>query len=200
VPRTFSEHLLLLRAQAGDYHAERLLITSHEPLARQICRGFFVANGDGGDLLQAARIGLWQAIHRWDPGRRVRFRTFAKVVMRREVMLLVTVSRTLNQGVLNGAFSIDAPAGAEGHSTGLSLGEALDVPAGEASPLEAVLLRERLALILAMLPVLSPHERRSLTMTLNGFSQIESGAMTGTGAKSVNNALQRARRKLTAAA
>jgi RNA polymerase sporulation-specific sigma factor len=195
-----TEELLLRRAQCGDHHAERLLIELHEPLARQICKGFFLDNGDRADLMQAARIGLWQAIHGWDRLRGSRFRPFAALVMRREVMMLVTASRARNQVLLNGACSLDGDASPRNGSDGLSLSEMLAAPVRDASdPAEVTLARERLQLILAALPALSEHERGSLSMTLNGLSQTEIGTAVGAGAKSVNNALQRARRKLSAA-
>jgi RNA polymerase sporulation-specific sigma factor len=193
-----NEQLLLRRAQRGDHHAERLLIELHEPLARHVCRGFFVANGENGDLLQAARIGLWQAIHRWDPLRGSGFRPFAAVVMRREVTMLVTASRSRNQTLLNGACPLHGDGGREG--SGLSLAEVLAAPARDApDPAEQALARERLHVILRALPSLSEHERGSLSMTMNGVSQNRIGAALDRNAKSVNNALQRARRKLSAA-
>jgi RNA polymerase sporulation-specific sigma factor len=198
--RAVGEELLLRRAQLGDRNAERSLIERHEPLARQICRGFFLANGDSADLLQAARIGLWQAIHCWDPERGTRFRHFAVLVMRREVMMLVSASRARNQGLLNSACSLQAECARNGDTPGLSLAEVLAAPARDAcDPAEVTLWRERLELILAALPELSEHERGSLSMTLNGLGQPQIGAELGTGAKSINNALQRARRKLRAA-
>jgi RNA polymerase sporulation-specific sigma factor len=190
------ELALLTRARRGDRHAERRLIELHEPLARQVCRGFFLANGESADLLQAARFGLWQAIHGWEPLRGASFRAFALLVMRREVMMLVSSSRCHSQRLLNDASSLDRELGTEG---GLSLAETLAAPPRDANdPAELLLARERLELILAALPALSEHERSSLKMTLNGLSHTEIGSSRGAGAKSVNNALQRARRKLGA--
>jgi RNA polymerase sporulation-specific sigma factor len=198
--RNVSEELLLRRAQRGDPHAERLLIELHEPLARQLCRGFFLANGDSADLLQAARLGLWLAIHRWDPVRGRQFRPFAALVVRREVMMLVTASRARNQALLNTACPLHADCGRENGGSGLSLAELVAAPARDAfDPAEVTLTRERLEMILGALPALSEHERGSLGMSLNGLSQSEIGVALGSGAKSVNNALQRARRKLSAA-
>lgn len=191
------ERLLLKLAQRGDPHAEKTLIDVHEPLVRQVCRGFFVANGELADLHQAARLGLWRAIHGWDPVRGSSFRPFAMLLMRREVMMLVTASRAHNQEVLNAACSIDSPAGHERGGDGLALAELLPAPRRDAAePEEVVLARERLESILAALPKLSVHERGSLRMTLNGLSQAAVGQRVGVGPKSVNNALQRARRKL----
>jgi len=199
--RTRSDQRLLCRAQSGEHHAERLLIEIHEPLVRQVCRGFFIANGDAGDLHQAARLGLWRAIHGWNPIRGASFQTFAMLLMRREVMMLVTASRARSQTLLNGACSLDSVDGPEdGTRRGLALAERLAAPARDAAdPEEMALARERIDLILSAIPTLSPHERSSLRMTLNGMSQAEVGERLGAGAKSVNNALQRARRKLNAA-
>ena len=195
-----SESLLLSRAKAGDCHAERQLIERYEPLARQIAAAFFLANGETSDLIQAARVGLWHAIEGWDPARGRSFRAFASVIMRREVMLLVTASRTRGQTFVNGAHSLHGGAGPEHDGRELSLAETLAAPARDANdPAEQALVRERLCLILDALPTLSEHERGSLRLTMSGLSHIESGALLGAGARSINNALQRARRKLSAA-
>jgi RNA polymerase sporulation-specific sigma factor len=193
-----NEQLLLGRARAGDRHAERLLICLYAPVARQICNGFFVANGDASDLLQVARIGVWKAIRDWDPVRGP-FRAFAALVMRREVMMLVSTSRTHSQRLLSGACSLDDPAGTPAlDPPGLSLAETLAAPPRDANdPAQAALIHERLQLILEALPALSEHERGSLSMALNDHSHGEIGAALSTDAKSVNNALQRARRKLS---
>lgn len=194
-----SEALLLRLAQDGDRVAERRLIERYEPLVRQISSAFFLQNGESSDLLQAARIGLWHAIRGWDPARGSNFRAFAAVIMRREVMLLVTASRTRNQSFVNQASSLDGSTGPEYDGAELSLVETLAAPARDAhDPAALALSRERLALILAALPSLSDHERGALRLTLDGLSHIEVGAELGGGARSVNNALQRARRKLSA--
>lgn len=199
-PSSRGERLLLRLAQTGDHHAERVLIELNEPLVRQVCRGFFVSNGEPADLHQAARVGMWRAIHGWDPVRGISFRPFAVLVMRREVMMLVTASRAHNQTLLRGACSLDSHIGHENGASGLTLAELIAAPARDAAhPEEVTLARERLEMILAALPTLSAHERGSLRMTLNGMSQVEAGERAGSGAKSVNNALQRARRKLAAA-
>jgi RNA polymerase sporulation-specific sigma factor len=193
-----SERELIRRARLGDRDAEHAVLELNEPLVQRVCRGFFLPNGEHCDLLQAARLGLWQAIRCWDPERGTQFRHFAMLVMRREVMMLVSSSRAHNQRLVNSAHSLQAEYGDEGGS-GLTLAEVLAAPTRDANdPAECALWRERLALILANLPALSEHERGSLRMTLNGLSQPAIGAELGTSAKSINNALQRARRKLRA--
>jgi RNA polymerase sporulation-specific sigma factor len=196
-PRNCSEQLLLGLAQSGDHHAERLLIELHEPLVSEVCRGFFLANGDLGDLHQAARIGVWRAIHGWDPARGVSFRSFVTLLMRREVMMLVSASRTRNQAVLNTACSFDDHWGPKRRSNGFPLVELLAAPKRDAwNPEELAVVREHLQAIIRALSELSEHERGSLSMTLNGMTHAEAAAKVGSRAKSVNNALQRVRRKL----
>jgi RNA polymerase sigma-H factor len=198
-PRKVSERFLLARAQRGDRQAEHWLIQRYEPLTRQIASAFFLVNGEAADLAQAARVGLFDAIHCWDPARGVNFRHFARMVMRREIMMLVSASRTRNQNFLNAAYSLDQECAVrEGaDERGLSLAEVLAAPVRDANdPVEVTLGRERLTLILSGLPALSEHERGSLAMALNGLHQQEIAAELSFSAKSINNALQRARRKL----
>jgi RNA polymerase sporulation-specific sigma factor len=194
-----SERVLLRLAQRGDRHAEELLIESYEQLATQVCRGFFLAGGESADLLQAARIGLWRAIHVWDPDRGTGFRPFALVLMRREVMNLVTASRTYSQLLLSKACSLEAPMGIDERRPALSLAEVLPAPLCAANdPYELARARERLGAIVAALAALSPQERQALRLTLNGLSHAQAGSRIGGDAKRINNALQRARRKLGA--
>lgn len=193
-----SERVLLRLAQRGDRHAEELLIESYEQLVPRVCRGFFLAGGESADLLQAARIGLWRAIHVWDPERGRGFRPFAFLLMGREVMNLVTASRTNGQMLLSKACSLEA-SGMDERRPALSLAEVLPAPPREANdPYELACVRERLGAIVAALATLSPQEREALRLTLNGLSHIQAGSRMGGDAKRINNALQRARRKLSA--
>ena len=113
--------------------------------------------------------------------------------------MLVSVSRTQSQRLLSGACGLDAPTGASSLETGgLSLAETLAAPPRDANdPVGLALVRERLQLILDALPALSEHERGSLRLALNDHSHVQIGAALSSDAKSVNNALQRARRKLS---
>jgi RNA polymerase sporulation-specific sigma factor len=191
--------VLLRRARRGDRYAEQLLIELHEPLARQICQGFYLPNGDSSDLLQAARIGIWRAIRGWDPLGGSGFRSFAALVMRREVMMLVTAARRQNQRPLNSACSLYVRCACDGEASGPPLADTLVAPIRDAKdPEHESLVRERLELLLGGLSELSSRERGSLSMALNGYEHAQIGAALGGGAKGANNALQRARRKLRA--
>jgi RNA polymerase sporulation-specific sigma factor len=191
--------VLLRLAQRGDRHAEELLIESYEQVATQVCQRFFLVGGESADLLQAARIGLWHAIHVWDPDRGRGFRSFALVLMRREVMNLVTASRFYSQMLLSKACSLEAPTGRDERRPALSLAEVLPAPRSAANdPYELAHAREQLGAIVAALARLSPQEREALRLTLNGLSHAQAGSRIGGDAKRINNALQRARRKLSA--
>ena len=194
------ERVLLWSAQRGDRHAEELLIESYEQLASQVCRGFFLAGGESADLLQAARIGLWNAIHAWDPDRGTGFRPFALLVMRREVMSLVTASRAYSQMLLNKACSLQAPpTSIDERRPALPLAEVVPAPPRAANdPYELAHARERLGAMVSALATLSPQEHDALRLTLNGLSHAQAGSQIGGDAKGINNALQRARRKLSA--
>lgn len=173
------------------------MIERYEGLVRLIASGFFIANGEANDVAQVGRIGLCDAIHCWDPARGVHFRSFAAMVIRREIMMLVSSSRTQNQNFVNTARSLEETSPRQNGGQRMSLAEVLAAPVRDANdPVEVVLGRERLRLILSGLPGLSRHERGSLTMTLNGQSQQEISRELVCDPKSINNALQRARRKL----
>ncbi len=173
------------------------MIERYEWLVRQVASAFFLPNGEASDVAQAARIGLHDAIHCWDPARGVQFRHFAKMVIRREIMMLVSASRTHNQTFVNTAVSLEGTTSHQHNERQLSLADVLAAPVRDANdPVEIALGRERLSLIVSGLPALSRHERGALAMTLNGQSQREISRKLASNPKSINNALQRARRKL----
>jgi RNA polymerase sporulation-specific sigma factor len=188
------ERRLIRDAKRGDRAAEARLIGLYEPMARYIALTHFMPGGDRDDLAQQARIGILGAIHAWDPGRRVPFRSFAWLCAVRETRMAVNAARAGKHQPLNGARTLHAVAGEDGHSLEDTL-EATGRP--DADPVAKTLAREQLREILMRARTLSELERRALALSANDRSHRESAGALGVRERAVNNALQRARRKLT---
>jgi RNA polymerase sporulation-specific sigma factor len=187
------ERRLIRDAKRGDRAAEARLIGLYEPMARYIALTHFVPGGDRDDLAQQARIGILAAIHAWDPRRRVPFRSFAWLCAVRETRMAVHAARAGKHQPLNGARTLHAVAGDDGHTLEDTL-EATGRP--DADPVAKTLGREQLREILMRAGTLSELERSALVLSANDHSHRESACVLGVGERSVNNALQRARRKL----
>lgn len=187
------ERRLIRDAKRGDRAAEARLIGLYEPMARYIAMTHFMPGGERDDLAQQARIGILGAIHAWDPRRRVPFRSFAWLCAVRETRMAVNAARAAKHQPLNGAHTLHAVAGENGHALENTL-EATGRP--DADPVAKTLAREQLREILVNARTLTDLERRALVLSANDHSHRESAGALGVGERAVNNALQRARRKL----
>lgn len=175
------EDLCRLAAQK-DAQAEELLVLRYMRFARACARPYFLAGGDSEDLLQEAMFGLLSAIRSFDGEREASFRTFAEVCIRNRIRSAVTAAAREKHTPLNRGVSLED--GAE-----------LLIP-HTAGPEDDLIGREEDEERLSGLRSrLSPLERRILILYLEGCSYREIARQTGKGEKSVDNAVQRIRRK-----
>ena len=168
------------------------MLELYEPLVRGIARRLYLPGGDRDDLAQHARLGVIDATRSWDPSRRVPFRAFAWLCAMREARMAVNSARSGKHQAINGARSLE-----DAGRDGLPVAETLAATGrADEDPEAKALARERLKEILARAGTLTPLERRSLELSLNGLGYREIAATLGVQPRTVNNALQRARRKL----
>ena len=187
------ERRLIRDAQRGDRAAEARLLELYEPMARCIASTHFMPGGERDDLAQQARLGIFDAIHAWDPRRRVPFRSFAWLCAVRETRMAVSAAHAGKHEPLNGARSLHRAAGADGHALEDTL-QATGRP--DADPVAKALARERLREILARVRTLTDLECRALALSANDISHHDCAGRLGVGERAVNNALQRTRRKV----
>lgn len=121
------------------------------------------------------------------------------MVIRRDIIVLVSASRARSQMSVNTAVSFEDASPERRDGPRRPLAEVLAAPVRDAhEPVQVMLGRERLRVIMGGLSSLSKRERGALAMALNGHSQREISCELASTPKSVNNALQRARHKLRA--
>lgn len=184
---------LLQRARAGDDDAVEALLARYRGLARRRAGAYFLLGGDREDIAQEAMIGLYGAIRDFDEARGVPFGAFADVCVTRQVLSAVKAATRYKHGPLNRAVSLDTPTGPDTHVTLADL-----VPAAqEADPAAAVMSAEQIrALRDHLVLVLSDLERQVLRHHVEGKTYSEIAALLQRHAKSVDNALQRIKRKV----
>jgi RNA polymerase sporulation-specific sigma factor len=158
------ERRLIRDAKRGDRVAEARLLALYEPMVRYIALTHFMPGGEREDLAQQARIGIFDAIHAWDPRRRVPFRSFAWLCAVRETRRAVSVARAGKHEPLNGARSLHRIAGEDGHALEDTL-QATGRP--DTDPVAKALARERLREILARARTLTDLECRALALSAN---------------------------------
>jgi RNA polymerase sporulation-specific sigma factor len=189
---SLAEWRLIRAAKRGDRAAQAELLRRYEPLVRRIARTLYLPGGEADDLAQCARLGIVDAIRAWDPGRRVPFRAFAWLCAVREARMAVNSARAGKHQPLNGARPLHAP-GADGpglHDTVGATGRPDEDPVAKA------IAREQLQRILGRARTLTTLERRALALSASGRSYRDIARTLGIRERAVNNALQRARRKL----
>lgn len=185
---------LVAKAQDGDDLAQQALVQRYRRLACARGRGYYLPGGDADDIVQEALIGLYKAVRDYRSDREASFRGFAEVCITRQIMTAVKTAGRRKHQPLNHYVSISRPR--EGSVEG-DLERILD-DHHAADPADHVVAdREAAAVGQRVASVLSGFEVDVLRLFVAGQSYQEIGALLGHQVKSVDNALQRIKRKLS---
>lgn len=180
-PQQVSDEQLVTAAQADDKQAMETLLLRYAGTVRSIARGYFLVGGDTEDLIQEGMIGLYQAISDYTD-RTARFKTFARVCITRRILDAVKASGRQKNQPLNNYVSL--------------FDEELDTLTQD-DPLSEMIHRENdEEFFHKMNEVLSDLEFRILMMYMKGMSTADICRITKKNEKSVDNALQRSKKKL----
>jgi RNA polymerase sporulation-specific sigma factor len=185
---------LVLRARGGDQSAFERLAERHAHLLSGISHDYFPPPGmDRSDLDQEALFGLHKAVRDYQPQPGSVFRSFAALVVRRQLITALKAATRKKHRHLNDSFSFDHPLIGASDDGDLTLEDVL--PGGEDAP--AVLeRREELGVVVGTVRRMSPLERRVMGSLASGDSYEAVTAATGRGYKTVDNAAQRGKRKI----
>lgn len=177
------DEALVRLAQEGDKAAIEELLRRHSGLVRSCARGFFLVGGETEDLIQEGMIGLYHAIVDYkscEDGSS--FKNFA----------YLCISRRIIDAVKHAASKKNSPLNA-----GVGLPDEELAGVDQLNPEDLLILSdERKELKQTMSRALSDFEFKVTTMYVDGMSCAEICEATGKSGKSVDNALQRSKRKL----
>ncbi len=185
------DNKLLELAQNGDREAEEALAERYLRLVRACARPLFLAGGDSEDLIQEGTFGLLSAIRNFHPADSTSFRTYAEHCIRMRLFSAVKSASRLKHFPLNDGISLEQLS----EDSGVDLSA---FPVGFLrNPEDLVLAREsKEELDAAFSRCLSRFEIKVLDLYLKGLSYREIAQRLSKDAKSVDNAVQRIRRKL----
>jgi len=188
---------LVALAKQGSPVAYDRIVRRYYGFVRLKASSYFLAGGDSDDLVQEGLVGLYKAVRDYRSDRESSFRNFAELCITRQIITAVkTATRNkhtpLNQYV---SFSTSPASSMDGEPT---LDEILPGPTAH-DPVNQVISSEELRSLVACLStVLSELESRVLSLYLDGYSYTTIGERLGCDCKTVDNALQRVKRKVGA--
>lgn len=186
---------LVVRAQAGDQRAMEILVSRYRGAARARASNYFLVGADREDLCQEGLIGLTKAIRDFDPDNGASFAAFADLCITRQILTAIKMATRLKHTPLNTYVSYDHPHEADPDRT---VADTIAVEDG-ADPLEALLAEDGMRRVMAVVDeVLSGLEIEVLRLYVDGRSYQEIAELLGRRTKSIDNAIQRIKRKLEA--
>lgn len=189
------EHLrdedLCRLAASGDRMAEETLVTRYTRFVRTCARPFFLVGGDSEDLTQEGMVGLIKAVREYDAEKEASFRTFAEICIRNRLYSVLRAAARDKHKALNQSVSLDTPEfDSHSYTSGTN-------NLAQRNPEDFLIDREHTAALLSgVRKQLSEFEAKILGYYLDGLSCREIARTVGKPPKSVDNAVQRIRRKV----
>lgn len=195
---TLDEAEVIEAAKAGDERAMEYLLERYQGLLGHICEKYFLRDGERDDLMQEAMIGFVQAVQDYNPESGKQFKNFAFLCVKRELDSCVKRSNRKKHMILNDAVPINYT---NGEDEEMVENEALlmerDKTGSVITPESLVLEKESCVETSNILAdILSKLEYKVLIMRLMGYSYNEITLLLQLENKSVDNAMQRIRKKL----
>src|SRR5918996_4065651 len=192
---TSSDELLAFRFHQGDQTAVEELLERYRNFARLKARSYFLAGADRDDIIQEGMIGLYKAIRDFDPSHETSFRSFAEVCITRQIITAVKTATRQKHTPLNTYVSLSKPLG-DADDPDWALQDVIQGPQ-ISDPAELVISGEEMRnMKLAFAEILSDFEAEVLHMYVEGKSSQEIAEHLDRHVKSIDNALQRIKRKV----
>lgn len=181
-------------AQKGDGLALEYLLNKYKNFVRIKARSYFLVGADHEDIVQEGMIGLFKAVRDFNPEKLTSFRAFAELCITRQIITAIKTATRQKHIPLNSYVSLNKPLFDDESDRTL-----LDVimEGKNTNPEDLLISQEDFVHIRdKMEEVLSPLEQQVLAAYLDGKSYQEIAGELNRHVKSIDNALQRVKRKL----
>lgn len=188
-----SDEDLIGKIRLGDSGAQNYLLDKYKNLVNMKANRFYLIGGEDDDILQEGMIGLFKAIQSFDPEKNNSFKTFANLCIERQLISAIKTSNRQKHIPLNSSFSLNTSAFDENDDT--SVIEVLDTNYVE-DPLDTITKREYFDSIESKIDkTLSSFEKQVLNRYVQGESYVDIAQKLDSPVKSIDNAIQRIRKK-----
>ena len=188
-----AEEEIVYWAKEGNDRATEYILNKYMDFVRLKIKSYFLAGADRDDVLQEGMIGLYKAIRDFDKNKKVMFKTFAELCITRHIITAVKSASRKKHIPLNGYVSLDKP------ETDYTYFESTNFwrEQKDLDPEQIMIEKENVKGMECQIDrLLSPFEAQVLMYHLNGFSYSKTAELLSKEPKSVDNALQRIKKKL----
>jgi RNA polymerase sporulation-specific sigma factor len=194
--RELEDLQLVIRARNGDLRAMDTLIRRYTGFVRLKASSYFLAGGDSEDLIQEGLIGLYKAVRDFRSDKETSFRSFAELCITRQIITAIKTATRFKHAPLNTYVSFSqTPAGQESEGD-CTLGDALPGPSVDEPSICVISTEELQSLVFCLGTGLSKLEADALRLYLEGSSYEEMAVELRVDTKTIDNALQRVKRKI----
>jgi RNA polymerase sporulation-specific sigma factor len=194
--RELADLQLVMRARNGDEKALDELMRRYAGFVRLKASSYFLAGGDSEDLIQEGLIGLYKAVRDFRADKETSFRSFAELCVTRQIITAIKTATRFKHAPLNTYVSFShTPAGQE-QDGDCTLGDALPGPSVDDPSVCVISTEELQSLVFTLGTGLSKLEADALKLYLEGESYEEMAEHLGCDTKTIDNALQRVKRKV----
>ncbi len=191
---TFSDEALIEKAQKGDSLAEETLLDRYKQTVKGKARFYFIVGADSEDVVQEGMIGLLKAIRDYRCERGTSFKTFAELCINRQIMTAVSKATRRKHAPLNNSVSLNVPIPGEKEDETM---EMLIHASQSENPEEILIMRDSIDyLFINPSEIFSALEQEVWSRYLQGKNYLAIAEEMGRSPKSVDNALQRIRKKI----
>ncbi len=191
---TLEDSELMEKIKSGDMLAQESLIDRYKKVVRIKARGYYILGGDTEDIIQEGMIGLYKAIRDFDIQKQVNFYSFAVLCITRQIHTAIKSANRQKHIPLNSSLSLDRTVFEENDDfTYLETLANSEV----SNPENLVISNEnKNSLERKISDSLSSLEKNVLSLYLRGKSYAEIANIIGKDEKSIDNALQRIKKKI----
>jgi RNA polymerase sporulation-specific sigma factor len=195
--RELEDLQLVMKARNGNQAALDALMRRYTGFVRLKASSYFLAGGDSEDLIQEGLIGLYKAVRDFSPDLSS-FRSFAELCVTRQIITAIKTATRFKHAPLNTYVSFShTPAGQESDGD-CTLGDALPGPSVDDPSVCVISTEELQSLVFTLGSGLSKLEADALKLYLEGESYETMAEELGCDTKTIDNALQRVKRKVLA--
>ncbi len=189
------EEIVAICQEENNHYATDYIVQRYKNFVRSKARSYFLMGADKEDIIQEGMIGLYKATRDFEPDHQVNFKGFAEMCITRQIISAIKGANRQKHIPLNSYISLNKPAYDDSERT---LIEVLETEKN-LDPQEVVINREQYALIKEVMEaVLSPLEWEVLRGYMDAKSYQEMAEEHHRSVKSIDNALQRVKKKMEA--